>query len=84
MGDTRFWALIALGVDPAAQGKGHGARLLKHTLNRADLEDNPVYVQTHNPANIPYYGRHGFKLILRREACPGGPECCSMLRPVGG
>jgi ribosomal protein S18 acetylase RimI-like enzyme len=84
LGGEAHWVLLVIGVAPEAQGKGHGASLLRHILDRADSEATPTYVQTHNPVNIPYYERHGFKLIARREACPGGPECCSLRRGVGG
>lgn len=61
------WKLDVLGVDPNYQRQGVGTALLQPILERADSEGTPCHVITHNPANIVYYGRHGFQLLHRAE-----------------
>lgn len=56
------WYLPLIGVDPMAQGKGHGSALMQHALRRCDRDGVPAYLESSNPANIPLYERHGFKV----------------------
>ena len=46
------------------QGKGIGDALVQTLLKRADAEDMPVYLETHDQRNVGYYERHGFELVL--------------------
>lgn len=57
------WYLPLIGVDPMEQGKGHGAALLQRVLRRCDREGMLAYLESSNPANIPLYQRHGFRVI---------------------
>ena len=57
------WYLSLIGVDPAHQGKGHGAALLNHALRQCDRDGALAYLESSNPRNIPLYERHGFKAI---------------------
>ena len=57
------WYLPMIGVDPARQGQGCGAALLRHALLRCDLHRLPAYLESSNPRNIPLYQRHGFEAI---------------------
>jgi ribosomal protein S18 acetylase RimI-like enzyme len=57
------WYLPLIGVDPAKQGRGYGSVLLHHALERIDREGRIAYLESTNPANIPLYERHGFKVI---------------------
>jgi ribosomal protein S18 acetylase RimI-like enzyme len=52
--------LFAIGADPAHQGRGVGSALLEPMLARCDAEKLPAYLESSNPANIPFYRRHGF------------------------
>lgn len=78
---TRPWYLEALGVVPAAQAKGLGARLISPILELADQEEVDCYLETSDRSNVPFYERRGFRL---EEAAlplvPGGPTHCSMRR----
>jgi ribosomal protein S18 acetylase RimI-like enzyme len=51
-----------LAVDPARQRAGVGGALLKHVTEEAEA---PVYLDTTNPANVPYYASAGFEEIGR-------------------
>ncbi len=57
------WYLAVLGVDPMMQGRGRGASMLKHVLQRCDQDELPAYLESSNPANISLYQRHGFEVM---------------------
>ena len=59
----RHWYLPLIGIDPSQQGHGLGGALLKPILARADIEGLPCYLETVEPKNVPFYQRHGFKII---------------------
>jgi ribosomal protein S18 acetylase RimI-like enzyme len=58
-----LWYLPLIGVDPTAQGHGHGSALLEYALPRADEDGLPAYLESSNPRNIPLYQRHGFEIL---------------------
>ena len=62
--------LFAIGADPEHQGRGVGAALLAPMLARCDAEKLPAYLESSNPANLPFYRRHGF--VATGELRPGG------------
>jgi ribosomal protein S18 acetylase RimI-like enzyme len=51
-----------LAVDPASQREGAGRALLARVCNDATA---PVYLDTSNPVNVPYYAAAGFEEIGR-------------------
>jgi ribosomal protein S18 acetylase RimI-like enzyme len=62
--------LWAIAVDQSVQRRGIGKSLLKPGLDRADEQDTPVYLETHNEKNLPFYQALGFDLV-REESLPG-------------
>jgi len=74
------WYLNLLAVDPARQGRGLGGRLLRTGLSRADGARVPVYLETHNPSNVPFYRRHGFEVVIEERVPRGGPAFWGMRR----
>ena len=75
------WYLIALGIDPSAQRRGIGRRLLDPVLTRADADGAAVGLHTSDPANVAYYLRSGFTVTRPLgELFPGGPAYLSMQR----
>jgi ribosomal protein S18 acetylase RimI-like enzyme len=74
------WHLAFIGVDPAHQGKGTGAALLRHTLAQVDERGLHAYLESSNPANIPLYQRHGFEVI--REIRVGDSPPVTPMRRV--
>jgi ribosomal protein S18 acetylase RimI-like enzyme len=73
------WYLPLIGVDPARQHKGYGSALLDHTLLQCDRDHAPAYLESTNPANIPLYERHGFK-VLSTIQVGSSPPIFPMLR----
>jgi GNAT superfamily N-acetyltransferase len=62
-----------LTVAPSAQRTGVGRALLSRALARADELGVPAYLDTANPANLPYYGSFGFKPIGETKLPRGAP-----------
>ncbi|MFF3286449.1 GNAT family N-acetyltransferase [Streptomyces sp. NPDC003023] len=74
------WYLAVIGADPAAQGQGQGAALLRSGLARADAAGMPVCLESSKSANLPFYEHFGF--TVREELrLPGeGPVLWAMRR----
>jgi GNAT superfamily N-acetyltransferase len=72
-----------LGVDPTRQRAGAGRALLGRVIAEAEARAVPVYLDTANPDNLPYYRSFGFE--LQGEApLPRGATIWYLLRPVDG
>jgi len=67
-------------VDPAYQGNGHGAALMKYALRQIDHDHLPAYLESSNAKNIPLYQRHGFE-ILGTIQVGTSPTMVPMRRP---
>lgn len=76
---TPHWYLAELGTDPDARGVGAGVGLLRHGLERADLHGAPVFLESSNAENLPFYERFGFR-VLAEVPMPDGPTLHTMLR----
>ncbi len=61
--DEACWYLPLIAVDPAHQGAGFGAELMKHALKRCDDDGLPSYLESTNPRNISLYERFGFEIM---------------------
>jgi GNAT superfamily N-acetyltransferase len=62
-----------LTVSPSAQRSGVGRALLSTALERADARGVPTYLDTANPANLPYYGSFGFEPTGQTELPRAAP-----------
>lgn len=68
------WYLSILGIAPAAQGQGLGARLLAPTLASADKAGVACYLETFSARNESFYARLGFtRLASHLEPVTGAP-----------
>ncbi len=76
----RHWYLWVIGVEPARQGQGIGAMLIQPVLARADAGGLPCYLETMNEANVPFYQKHGFKVVSEGEIPRRGLRVWAMLR----
>ncbi len=74
------WYLAVLGTDPSVRGDGFGHALLKSRLERCDAEYAPVYLESSNPDNVPYYQRFGFEVTGEITLPDGGPSLWPMWR----
>jgi len=58
-----YWYVVLIAIAPEFQGQGFASKLLKPLLLQAEREKEPVFLETHNPKNIPIYEKLGFKII---------------------
>ena len=72
-----LWGLV---TDPKAQRKGVGKALLKKLTDKADAENMPVYLETHEQNNVVYYEQFGFKLIHTDTIPKHGLDIWCMIR----
>jgi ribosomal protein S18 acetylase RimI-like enzyme len=72
--------LWQLAVAPAAQRSGVGRALMARVIADADGSAIPIYLETANPDNVPYYRSFGF-VETGREKLPRGAPLWLMLRP---
>lgn len=77
--DPHFY-LAGFGVHPRAQGRGFGAALLDHMIERLDREGLPGYLESSNPRNVSLYARHGFEVSGTLDVPEGAPPVTPMWR----
>jgi GNAT superfamily N-acetyltransferase len=79
--DEPHWYLAYIGVDPARQGSGVGAALLRSRLQRCDQEGLPAYLESSNLKNVPLYQHFGFQVTGTLGLPEGAPVVSTMWRP---
>lgn len=77
--DRDFFYLAALGVDPKAQGRGLGSKLMRPILDICDADGVGAYLESSKESNIAFYARHGFR-ITQEYKLPRGPVIHLMWR----
>ena len=58
-----YWYLSLIVVAPEYQGKGFASKLLKSAIAKADEAQKHIFLETHNPKNLPLYEKFGFRLL---------------------
>jgi GNAT superfamily N-acetyltransferase len=61
--DVPHFYLFVLGTARAVQGTGIGSRMLHEILDRCDRQGLGAYLESSNIRNVPFYERHGFKVL---------------------
>ncbi|MBC8163790.1 MAG: GNAT family N-acetyltransferase [Roseiflexaceae bacterium] len=74
------WYLLNLAVDPPRQRQGIASALIAPVLARADRDQQPCYLETNNPSNLPFYTKHGFEVAHTGQVPNNGPALWAMLR----
>lgn len=77
--DKPCWHLAIIAADPAQTGNGHGTMLLEHTVRTCDEDNQSVYLESTNSANLSLYQRYGFNLTERIQT-GSSPILYSMMR----
>ena len=72
-----------VGVEPEAQGRGLGRKLLEPTIEQADAHGLPAYLEASSPDSARLYRRLGFKDV-EEVRFAGSPPMALMRRPPGG
>ncbi|WP_405706109.1 GNAT family N-acetyltransferase [Streptomyces xanthophaeus] len=78
--DTPHWYLPTLGTEPAAQGAGIGAALVRQQLARCDELGQPAYLESSKATNVPFYQRLGFHVTHEVHLPDNGPTLWPMWR----
>lgn len=78
----RFWHLAALGVDPAAQRRGVGSRLVGWGLERAGREGLPATLEA-SARGRRLYAKCGFAVLERAPITEGVEGVAMVWEPVG-
>ena len=81
--DVPYYNLHFIGADPAYQGKGHGAALMRPLLERFDREGVPAFLESSTRRNHSFYRRHGFEMTGEFNLPNGGPPLWTFWREVG-
>ncbi len=76
----KHWYLWGLGVEPSRQGQGIGGMLMQPVLARADSDRLPCYLETTNEKNVPFYEKHGFKVVSEGNVPRHALHIWAMLR----
>ena len=74
------WYAMVIGVDQNAQGRGIGSLLLEPALSRADEDGLPCYLETCQPANVRFYGKHGFHVVRHGTEPRSGLDYWTFIR----
>lgn len=54
--------LLMMGVSQEFQGKGFGGQLLRAVIEKAEIENLPIYLETQKEANVSLYEKYGFSV----------------------
>jgi GNAT superfamily N-acetyltransferase len=77
---TPHYYLGAVGTRRDRQRRGLGTAVLAPIINRADRENQSVFLETSAAENIPFYAGLGFIVISETDIPDGGPHVWAMLR----
>jgi ribosomal protein S18 acetylase RimI-like enzyme len=77
---TPHWYLLLLAIDPAYQRQGIGSALLAPMLRKANQTRLPIYLETTNQKNLPFYEQHGFEVRVQERLASDGPTVWYMVR----
>jgi GNAT superfamily N-acetyltransferase len=72
------WTLQYVGVRASACGRGLGAAAVAPTLAAIDRDGLPCGLTSSNPRNVPFYERHGFRVVAEVTT----PDGRVTLRPM--
>jgi GNAT superfamily N-acetyltransferase len=76
------WYLYLIGVDPARQGTGLAAALLRSRLDQCDREVQPAYLEATKATSVPIYQHFGFQPTGNPRLPDGAAPLTAMWRPA--
>lgn len=66
--DEPHFYLFVLGTSSAHQGTGVGSTMMREVLDRCDRQGLGAYLESSNIRNVPFYERHGFRVLSEVHA----------------
>ena len=66
--DEPHFYLFVLGTNSAHRGTGIGSHLMREVLDRCDQQGLGAYLESSNIRNVPFYERHGFRVLTEVHA----------------
>ncbi len=66
-GKEQISCLWFIGVDPEGQHKGIGSELLQSIVAYSTKQSRPVYLETSNEQNLPWYKKFGFNIYAEKS-----------------
>lgn len=78
--DDDAWYLSIVAVDPAAQGRGLGRKLIEPTIEEADRAGATCFLETFSQRNLSFYQRLGFTSAARFTEPITGADYTLMIR----
>ena len=71
-----------IGVKSAEKQRGYGSKMMKELTSYADEHNYPIYLESSKEVNLPFYQKHGFFVLERKEIMSNFPPYWRMLRPA--
>lgn len=66
--DEPHFYLFVLGTASTHQGTGLGSNMMREVLDRCDRQGLGAYLESSNIRNVPFYERHGFRVLTEVHA----------------
>jgi len=60
--EEEFLYIWFIAVDKSQQGKGIGGKMLQMVMDKSNMEQIPVYLETSTQRNLNFYLKHGFEV----------------------
>jgi len=79
---TAHWYLMIVGVTPERMRNGVGTALLRPGLESADKDGVPIYLDTAERSNIPFYEKLGFEVAVESVEPSSGLTMWTLSRPA--
>ena len=71
-----------IGVKHDEMQRGYGSQLMREITTYADENNLPIYLESSKDVNLPFYRKHGFVGLERKQVMSTFPFYWRLLRPT--
>ncbi|KAK8815826.1 hypothetical protein WA538_004949, partial [Blastocystis sp. DL] len=71
-----------IGVMHSEMQHGYGSQLMREITTYADENNLPIYLESSKDVNLPFYRKHGFVVLERKQVMSAFPFYWRLLRPA--